>query len=134
MKNGKTTLKSGKNYTITYGKNTAVGIGTVKIIGKGNYTGSVTKTFQIVPVKPTVSIVPGNASLKITAKAKGAGSYQIAYATSAKGKLKYVTSGTSKTLKLSRNKTYYVKVRAYKIVGNKKCYSSYSTLRCIRTK
>ena len=134
VKNGKTTLKSGKNYTITYGKNTAVGIGTVKITGKGNYTGSVTKTFQIVPVKPTVSIVPGNASLKITAKAKGAGSYQIAYATSAKGKLKYVTSGTSKTLKLSRNKTYYVKVRAYKIVGNKKCYSSYSTLRCIRTK
>ena len=73
-----------------------------------------------------MSIKAGKGSLKVTAKATGASGYQIAYATSAKGKLKYVTSGTSKTLKLSRNKTYYVKVRAYRKVGKKVVYGKYS--------
>jgi len=45
-----------------------------------------------------------------------------------------VTSGTSKTLKLSRNKTYYVKVRAYKTIDGKKYYGVYSTLKPSKTK
>ncbi|MFR8568148.1 MAG: Ig-like domain-containing protein [Longicatena caecimuris] len=119
VKYGKTTLKNGRDYTLSYGKNVATGKGTVKITGKGNYSGTITKSFKIVPKKPSVSIKAGKGSLKVTAKATGASGYQIAYATSAKGKLKYVTSGTSKTLKLSRNKTYYVKVRAYKTMDGK---------------
>ena len=134
VKYGKTTLKNGRDYTLSYGKNVATGKGTVKITGKGNYSGTITKSFKIVPKKPSVSIKAGKGSLKVTAKATGASGYQIAYATSAKGKLKYVTSGTSKTLKLSRNKTYYVKVRAYKTIDGKKCYGSYSSLKHVKTK
>ena len=134
VKYGKTTLKNGRDYTLSYGKNVATGKGTVKITGKGNYSGTITRSFKIVPKKPSVSIKAGKGSLKVTAKATGASGYQIAYATSAKGKLKYVTSGTSKTLKLSRNKTYYVKVRAYKTIDGKKYYGAYSTLKPSKTK
>ena len=126
VKYGKTTLKNGRDYTLSYGKNVAT--------GKGNYSGTITKSFKIVPKKPSVSIKAGKGSLKVTAKATGASGYQIAYATSAKGKLKYVTSGTSKTLKLSRNKTYYVKVRAYKTIDGKKYYGSYSSMKPCKTK
>lgn len=43
-------LTKDKDYTITYGNNTAVGIGSVTITGMGNYTGSMTKNFEITPV------------------------------------------------------------------------------------
>ena len=43
-------LKQNTDYTITYSDNTAVGTGTVTITGKGNYKGSVTKSFTISPV------------------------------------------------------------------------------------
>ena len=41
--NGKT-LKNGTDYTVSYSNNTKVGTATVKITGKSNYTGSVSKT------------------------------------------------------------------------------------------
>ena len=44
--NGKT-LKNSTDYTVSYSNNTKVGTATVKITGKGNYTGSVSKTFKI---------------------------------------------------------------------------------------
>ena len=44
--NGKT-LKNGTDYTVSYSNNTKVGTATVKIMGKGNYTGSVSKTYSI---------------------------------------------------------------------------------------
>ena len=44
--NGKT-LKNGTDYTVSYSNNTKVGTATVKITGKGNYTGSVSKTYNI---------------------------------------------------------------------------------------
>ena len=44
--NGKT-LKNGTDYTVSYSNNTKVGTATVKITGKGNYTGSVSKTYSI---------------------------------------------------------------------------------------
>ena len=43
-------LAENTDYTVTYGKNTKVGKGTVKITATKNsrYTGTVTKTFKIV--------------------------------------------------------------------------------------
>lgn len=46
--NGKTkTLKNKTNYTVSYKNNKAAGTATVVVTGKGNYTGSTTRTFTI---------------------------------------------------------------------------------------
>ncbi len=47
VKDGSTTLVSGTDYTLTYSNNVNLGTATVKITGKGNYTGSITKNFTI---------------------------------------------------------------------------------------
>ena len=41
------TLKAGTDYTVTYENNVAAGTATVTVTGKGNYTGTITKTFTI---------------------------------------------------------------------------------------
>ena len=40
-------LKKGTDYTVTYSNNLKVGTASAKIVGKGKYTGTVTKTFTI---------------------------------------------------------------------------------------
>ena len=47
VKLGTKTLKSGTDYNVSYKNNTNVGTATVTITGKGNYTGTITKTFKI---------------------------------------------------------------------------------------
>ena len=42
-------LKEGTDFTVTYSNNKKAGTAKVKVTGKGNYTGSVTKTFEILP-------------------------------------------------------------------------------------
>ncbi len=44
--NGKT-LRNGTDYTLTYSNNTEPGTGSVKIVGKGNYTGNLYRYFPI---------------------------------------------------------------------------------------
>ena len=48
VKVGDTTLKSGTDYTVAYDNNINVGKATVTITGKGNYTGKLDVTFNIV--------------------------------------------------------------------------------------
>ena len=135
VKDGKTTLKNNKDYVLSYGKNKSTGKAYVKITGKGNYSGSVTKYFYIVPKKPSVSLKAGAGKITVTSKATGASGYQIAYSTSKNKGYKTVTSGSKKTIsKLKRKKTYYIKVRAYKTVNGKKVYGSYSTVKKVKTK
>ena len=47
--NGSSKLSS-SNYTVSYSKNTNPGTATITIKGKNNYTGTITKTFTILPV------------------------------------------------------------------------------------
>ncbi len=47
IKVGSATLKNGTDYTVAYSNNTNVGTATVTITGKGNYAGSISKTFKI---------------------------------------------------------------------------------------
>ena len=135
------TLKNGTDYTISYGKNKSTGKGTVKITGKGNYIGSITKTFYIVPKKVTISSAKSSAKKKITVKYKkvtGASGYQIAYQKSGSKKWTYTTvssKSASKTLtKLTSKKNYKVKVRAYKTVSGKKYYGTYSAAKTVKVK
>jgi len=47
------TLKKGTDYTVAYRDNTNVGKATVTITGKGDYTGTVTASFRIIPASLT---------------------------------------------------------------------------------
>ena len=142
VKLGSKTLKSGTDYTVSYKSNKAVGTATVTITGKGAYTGSVKATFKINPKKTTLKTVtsPKTKQLKATySKVAGVTGYQITYSTSSKftkATTKSVNaSGTSKTIsKLTKGKTYYVKVRAYKTVGKTKYYSGYSAVKKVKVK
>ena len=58
VKDGSKTLTAGTDYTVTYKDNTNVGAATVTVTGKGNYAGSVSKTFTIEPksITPVVTV------------------------------------------------------------------------------
>lgn len=58
-------LKSGTDYTVTYKNNKNIGKASVIVTGKGNYTGTITKTFNITVKKGKVYKV-GNYKYKIT--------------------------------------------------------------------
>jgi uncharacterized protein YjdB len=66
VKNGSTTLTSGTDYSVTYKNNTNAGTATATISGKGNYTGTVSKTFKISQASPTLQFA--SASVKKTTR------------------------------------------------------------------
>ncbi len=136
------------NYTVTYQSGRKnVGKYTVTIKFKGNYSGTVKRTFTIKPKSTSISkLTSGRKRFtvkwkKLTAQTTG---YQIQYSTSSKFKTaKTVTVSknktTSKTIKdLKAKKKYYVRIRTYKIVKvngkNTKIYSSWSKAKAVTTK
>lgn len=142
VKVGSKTLKAGTDYTVTYKNNKAIGKATVTITGKGNYQGTISKAFKINPKKTAVKKVtsPKTKQIKVTySKVAGVTGYEIAYSTTAKftkATTKTVAvKGTSKAIgKLTKGKTYYVKVRTYKTVSGTKYYSGYSAAKKIKVK
>ena len=139
--NGKT-LKNGTDYTVSYSNNKKIGTATVKIAGKGSYTGTATKTFKINPAKQEIQ--------KLTAKSKAffvdwaqkgsATGYEIQYATNSKftsaKKVTITNNKTDKTTvsKLSGKKKYYVRVRSYTTVKGTKYYGAWSASKSVTTK
>ena len=135
------TLTNGTDYTVSYSNNKNVGKATVKITGKGNYSGSLSAKFDIVPAKQQIQ--------KLETKYKGfyidwaqkgsATGYDVEYSVKAN------MSGTvSKHLKankpdtltisgLSGDKTYYVRVRSYTNVNGKVYYGAWSDVKSIKT-
>lgn len=139
---------SSSNYTVTWSSGRKdVGEYSAKIKFKGNYTGTVTKTFKILPKATSLTKVTAGTK-SFTAKWKKQSTqtsgYQISYATnSAFTSAKSKTFSGSSTLsgsvtKLSAKKTYYVRVRTYKTVkvngSTKKIYSNWSTAKKVTTK
>ena len=139
--NGKT-LKNGTDYTVSYSNNKKIGTATVKIAGKGSYTGTITKTFKINPAKQEIQ--------KLTAKSKAffvdwaqkgsATGYEIQYATNSKftsaKKVIITNNKTDKATvsKLSGKKKYYVRVRSYTTVKGTKYYGAWSASKSVTTK
>jgi len=99
--------------------------------------------WQKVSVKKTsINSAKNSKSKKIVLKYKkssGAAGYEISYSTDKKFK-KSVTKKTTKKLsytisKLKKGKTYYIRVRAYKLdSAGKKVYSGYTSVKKIRIK
>ena len=137
-------LSKGSDYTLAYASGrTRIGSYTVTVTGKGNYTGSIVKTFKIRPGKVVLKKVKAGAagSRKLTVKWKKVGGkvhYRIAYRVKGSGKWKRcdVAAGTGKKVlaKLKAGKVYQVKVRAYKSVGGTKYYGSWSKVKTATVK
>ena len=139
--NGKKLVK-GRDYTVKYANNKAVGTATVTITGIGKYGESVKKTFRINPRAVALSAVtPGTKQLTVKwKKGKGVTGYEVQYSlkksfASAK-KVTITKAATVKTVikKLLSNKTYYVRIRTYKTVKGKKYYSAWSGAKSAKTK
>ena len=135
------TLTSGTDYTVSYSNNKNVGKATVKITGKGNYSGSLNAKFDIVPAKQQIQ--------KLETKYKGfyidwaqkgsATGYDVEYSVNANmsgAVSKHLTANKPDTLTvngLSGDKTYYVRVRSYTNRNGKVYYGAWSDVKSIKT-
>ena len=124
VKSGDTALKYGTDFTLAYEDNVNCGIGTARVTvqGIGNYTGTVTKKYTILPAKqasPKLATKNGKLRVVWTADAN-AEAYQVQYCRSADFSgdtlhtQTYANTKTSCDLsKYSKiGETWYVRVRA----------------------
>ena len=141
---GKAISKS--NYTVAYKDNVDVGKAAITINLKGNYEGTLTKTFTICPKGTSIS---GNIAAKskgLTVKwkkqAKSTTGYQLQVSTDKKFTKKATVvktvrknSTTKLTVKrLKPKKKYYVRIRTYKSVKGKEYCSGWSKAKSVTTK
>ncbi len=148
VKSGCGYVKIGSTTGTTY-KNRNLKTGTTyyyKVIAgrkvSGKYYKSVMSSY--VKNKPSLKkavvtkITAGTGKITLTYnKVSGASGYQIYRSTSKSGTYKKVTTtkyATYTNKSLSRNKTYYYKVRAYRVVDGKKVYGSFSSIVYKKTK
>jgi hypothetical protein len=142
-KNG-VTLKKNTHYTVTYQSGRKnVGKYKVTITFKGDYSGKKTVYFTIKPKETKITgitALKGGLKVKLAAQKTQTTGYQVQYSRSKKfTSAKAVTVGSNKTTtvnlkNLSRNKTYYVRVRTYKTINGTRYYSGWSTYKYKKTK
>lgn len=122
VKNGKTTLKSGTHYTVSYKNNTKIGKATVTIKGveKSGYSGTKTLTFNILSgVTKSLKATQSTSAIKLTwSKVAGATGYRV-YRHDGKKWVKLAdTKNTTYTVsKLKAGTNYKYAVKAYTTVG-----------------
>lgn len=135
------TLTSGTDYTVSYSNNKNVGTSNVYVYGKGNYSGSLSAKFDIVPAKQQIQ--------KLETKYKGffvdwaqkgsATGYDVEYSVNANmsgAVSKHLTANKPDTQTisgLSGDKAYYVRVRSYTNVNGKVYYGAWSDVKSIKT-
>ena len=139
-----TKLTEGGSYTVTYASGRKnVGTYKVTIKMKGNYTGTKTITFKILPAKTSISTLTAGTkklTVKWAKKTTQVSGYQIQYSTSksfSSYKTKTLTKNSTVSTALtglSAKKTYYVRIRTYKTVNGVKIYSGWSTVKSLKTK
>lgn len=143
---GSLELIKDKEYTVSYSYNINVGTAYVTVYGKGDYYGSVTKSFKIIPkgtpLKGKVKPRHKGFSVKWKKQPKSITGYQVQYSTDKKfkGKTTVIRTVKKKSVtkltisKLKAKKKYYVRVRTYKTVKGKKYYSRWSKSKVVKTK
>ena len=145
-------LVKGKDFTVTYKNAKGTKVVTPKLVGtykavvkfKGDYSGTVTKTFKITPKGTTLKTLtkPAKKQIKVTWKKQTVQvtGYQIRYSTNKNMKnSKIVTVAKAKTTtktikKLKSKKKYYVQIRTYKTVNGVKHFSAWSAKKFVTTK
>lgn len=136
-------LVKGRDYKVSSRGGKLVGRYKVTITGIGDYSGSKTAYFKVVPKGTSIRhLVRGHRAFKITWKrnVKQTTGYQIRYSLNKHFKgahYKYVKGSKriSTTVKhLKAHKRYYVQVRTYKKVHGLKYFSTWSKWRSVRTR
>lgn len=130
-------LKKNKDYTVTYGANVSTGEGTMTIKGKGDYSGSFTLTFSIVPKRQTITKTSSlsGAAVVLWQKDTRSSGYEIDYSTSPNFKnskrvdLSNSASYCTRLSGLESGRSYYVKVRSYKTINGNREYGSWSAVK-----
>ena len=137
VKDGKKKLVNGTDYTVTYNNNKNIGTAAITITGIGEYRGTKTLKFKIVPPKTTLTSKPGktsggwNRATLSWKKSAGADGYQIYYSENG-GNFKKLT--TVSYGKLSRSVIYTTgyteqfKARPYKKVNGKTYFGAWSNI------
>ncbi len=125
-------LKSGTTYKFAVKAYTKLSDGTV-------YWGtSVKAQFSTKPAKVTLTAKAGTSSASLSwQKVSGVTGYQIYYSTSKNGeykKLKNTTALSYKKTGLTKGKTYYFKVRAYKRTSDRVLYGAFSDIKSVKVK
>lgn len=135
--NGKVIASS--NYSVAYSSNKAIGAAKVVITFKGNYSGSVTKTFKIVPPSTKITSIKNTDSSVVVKwnKVASASGYKI-YRSYNGGKMKCIATISNKATVSYKDKTatvngakYQYKVVALKKVKGKTYTNNYSPAKTI---
>ena len=138
------TLKNGTDYTVKYSSGRKyVGTYAVAVTLKGNYSGSKTLSYYIVPKGTAIRSVSAQSAgftakwAKQTTQTTG---YQIQYSLYSSFKsakaitVKKNTATAQAVVNLKPNAKYYVRIRTYKTVGDRNYYSSWSAAKAVTTK
>ncbi|MGN0356120.1 MAG: hypothetical protein ACI4EI_13755 [Muricoprocola sp.] len=137
---------SSSNYTVSYDSGRKnVGKYSVKITFKGNYTGTVYKTFYIWPKQTSITKLRGESGgfyVKWTKRTEQVSGYQIQYSRNSyfSGAVtKTITSNATASARysyLGKNTKYYVRVRTYKKIYStgRTYYSAWSPTKTVTTK
>ncbi len=138
--NGRT-LINGTDYTVSYSNNKNVGTATVTVYAKGNYSGSLSTTFDIMPAKQEIQKLETRYKgfyIDWAQKASATG-YDLEYSTNADmsgAASKHLTANKPDTMTISGltgNKTYYIRVRSYTEVNGRTLYGNWSDVKSIKT-
>jgi len=148
-----TTKLAASNYKVAYlnSSKKATAASKVKVVGryyvkvtcKGNYAGTKTVAFKIIPkgtgLSKMVAASKGFTAIWVKQAAKTAG-YQVQYASNAKFKsagiatVRDAKKTSVKVSKLKSKTTYWVRVRTFKMVGKTAFYSSWSASKKVTAK
>lgn len=141
VKDGTITLKDGTDYTVSCTNNKNTGKATVTITGKGNYTGTKTTIFNIIPSQvksfKTKSQKEKEITLQWTKNGGNVTGYKLYQYNSKTKKWYYVgkTSNTNYTIKkLTAGTNHKFKIRAYTTIDNKQYFGDYSSVLKTATK
>lgn len=128
--NGKT-LVNGTDFTYTYETDRkSLGAHTIKVTFKGNYSGTKTMTYYVVPKATSkIEVTQDTNTLNISWKAvKGADGYRVFVYKNGKQIYAKRTTKLTRTVKdLAPGMKYTVRVRAYMNIGDERFYAINST-------
>ena len=132
-------LTEGKDFTVSYSSNKDIGTAKVSLTGIGNYTGTLSSSFDIVPCEVSVSSVAdksaGAVTVSLSSKNPSGVSYVIMYADNKEMKNSSIVSTSSLTADitgLNAGSKYYFSAYAVSADGKLKSSSSAVTSWTVR--